>query len=65
MLDIVYDHVDIDPGIVYSIALDHFHNTFRTIIASGNNTVVSDYKKIDVKTKKLLRTLSSNLEKLK
>ncbi len=64
MFDIIIDNVYMDAGILYTIPLNTFHDKFRRIIGSQENTVVSDYKKISPQTKRALGTMCSKLERV-
>ena len=61
MFNIIIDNIYIDAGIIYTKALETFHNTFREIIGSGQNTVTSDYKRVTAKAEKALRTMVGRL----
>jgi hypothetical protein len=64
MFDIIIDNIYIDAGIVYTIALETFHDKFRRIIGSKENTVVSEYKKVSITAQKALRTMMGRLERV-
>ncbi len=64
MFDIIIDNIYIDAGIIYTITLNTFHDYFRKIISSGNNTVISDYKSVSTRTKRSLTTMCSRLERV-
>ncbi len=61
MMDIIIDHTYIDAGIIYTNALSSFHDQFRQIIISKQNTVTSSYKS---KTRSAERALGKMVEKL-
>ncbi len=44
MMDVIIDNVYIDAGIIYTYALESFHDAFRGIMNSEQNTVISTYK---------------------
>ena len=44
MLDLIYDSVKMDGGVLYTSALGSIHATLRTIIDSKTNTVASSFK---------------------
>ncbi len=64
MLDLIFDHIYIDAGIIYTQALSVFHDRFRHIMKSKQNTVVSDYKSLSGQVEKNLKTLTKALDKL-
>ena len=61
MMDIIIDHIYIDAGIIYTNALSSFHDQFRQIMISKNNTVTSAYKS---KAKAANRALGKMTDKL-
>ncbi len=61
MMDIIIDNIYIDAGIIYTNALSSFHDQFRQIMISKNNTVTSSYKS---KAKAADRALGKMTEKL-
>ena len=62
MFNLIIDNIYMDAGILYTIPLNTFHNQFRLIIGSGNNTVVSDYKRLATQTKRALTSLCKRLD---
>lgn len=65
MLDIVINNIYMDPGILYTNALSCFHDAFRHIIESKQNTVSSTYGRSMLRTtKQKLKTLQDSLNKL-
>lgn len=64
MFDIIIDNIYIDAGIIYTKALNTFHDYFRRIIGSGENTVVSEYKSVSIQTKRALNLMSDRLERV-
>ncbi len=64
MFDIIVDNIYIDAGIIYTIPLSTFHNHFREIISSGENTVISKYKSVSNATKRDLNTICKRLERV-
>ncbi len=64
MFDIIIDNIYIDAGIIYTKALETFHDKFRRIIGSKENTVVSEYKKVSITAQKALNTMSRRLERV-
>ncbi len=57
MLDLIFNTVKIDAGIVYTAALGNPHDQLRQIITSKKNTVSSKFKKMD-------KTVAKNLSKM-
>ena len=57
MLDLIFNTVRIDAGIVYTNALGNPHDQLRQIITSKKNTVASKFKRMDT-------TVSRNLSKM-
>lgn len=65
MLDILFESIRIDPGILYSVTMAKFHDTFRTLIKNNDNTVASTFKAKTSEAKKALgRQIVSKLNKL-
>ena len=64
MFDIIIDNIYMDAGILYTIPLSTFHDSFRRIIGSGENTVVSTYKSAATKTTRALNTMCNRLERV-
>ena len=64
MFDLIIDNVYMDAGILYTIALNTFHNTFREIIGSGENTVISGYKRQATTVEKSLSTMCKRLDRI-
>ncbi len=64
MFDIIIDNIYIDAGIVYTIPLSTFHNYFREIIGSKENTVISQYKGVSNMTKSALNVMCKKLERI-
>ena len=64
MFDIIIDNIYMDAGILYTIPLNTFHDSFRRIIGSKENTVVSTYKGADTKTNRALNTMCNRLERV-
>ena len=61
MLDLIFNTIRIDAGIVYTAALGSPHDQFRQIITAKKNTVASRFKKMD---KTVQKNLSKMLKKL-
>jgi hypothetical protein len=65
MLDLLFDSIYIDPGVIFTSALSSFHNDFRGLIASKSNRVMSTYKAKARSAKTLLKkNIVSKLQKL-
>ena len=64
MFNIIIDNIYMDAGIVYTIALDTFHDKFRRIIGSEENTVTSQYKKVSITASRALNTMCKRLERV-
>jgi hypothetical protein len=63
MFDIIVDNIYMDAGILYTIPLNTFHDKFRRIIGSKENTVVSDYKRLATSTERALTSMCRKMEK--
>ncbi|HHT53831.1 MAG TPA: hypothetical protein GX011_02705 [Clostridiales bacterium] len=61
MLDLIYDSIYIDAGVLYTKVLSSVHQQLRTIIRSKNNTVVSTFKTLDKIIEKQLGTLNESI----
>lgn len=65
MMDLIFQNVYIDAGILYTIPLSKFHNTFRTLIKNNDSAVVSSFKATLSSAKKTLnRQIIKKLNKL-
>ena len=62
MFDIIVDNIYMDAGILYTIPLNTFHDKFRRIIGSKENTVVSDYKRLATSTERALTSMCRKME---
>jgi hypothetical protein len=66
MLDMIYENVKIDPGVLYTKSLDSVHQSPRDMVKNGINSVASVYaakaKAIKVR---LLPKLNEDLTDLK
>lgn len=65
MLDMVVQNIYIDAGIIYTAALNSFHDKFRKIVGSQNNTVASDYKSASKLIGRSMSLLIKKLDKIK
>lgn len=45
MMDIIFDNLDYDPGMLYCVALGSFHDQYRSVMASRRNNIVSLFKR--------------------
>ena len=54
MLDMIYENVRVDAGVLYTKVLDSIHQTPRDMVKNGRNTVASTTKKLSVKLEKQL-----------
>ncbi len=65
MLDILFDKVYIDAGVIYTAALSNFHDQFRQLMGQKSNRVMSTYKsKLRATKSALSRNIVKNLQKL-
>ena len=64
MLDLIFNTIRIDAGIVYTNALGSPHDQLRQIITSKKNTVASKFKRMDKTVGKNLSKMIKNLDKL-
>ena len=64
MLDLIFDSIRIDAGIVYTNVLGNPHDHFRQIITSKKNTVSSKFAKMDKTVKKNLNKMIDKLDDL-
>ncbi len=65
MMELVVNNIYIDAGILYTTSFDSFHDRFRTIMKTQNNTVSSDYAGPLTKlTRRALPALETKLDKL-
>jgi hypothetical protein len=44
MLDMIYENVKLDPGVLYTKVLDSIHQAPRDMVKNGSNYVASSYK---------------------
>lgn len=66
MMDIIFDNVYIDAGIIYTSALSSFHDAFRGIMTNKDkgNTVTSTYKTTAKQAQTALNRMAKKLNKL-
>lgn len=62
MLDMIYENVKVDAGVLYTKCIESVHQTPRDMVKNGRNTVASSIKKISQRVeKKLLPELLEDL----
>jgi hypothetical protein len=64
MFDIIIDNIYIDAGIIYTNALNTFHDKFRQIMGGGKNTVTSQYKSVTGSSTRALERMVMKLDKI-
>ena len=64
MFNIIVDNIYMDAGILYTIPLSTFHDHFRRIIGSKENTVTSTYKSVSIVAEKSLKTMCRRLDNI-
>jgi hypothetical protein len=64
MFNIIVDNIYMDAGILYTIPLSTFHDNFRRIIGSKENTVTSTYKSVSIVAGKSLKTMCKRLDNI-
>ena len=64
MLDLIFNTVKIDAGIVYTNVLGNPHDAFRQIITGKKNTVSSRFKKMEKTVTKNLSKMVDKMDKL-
>ncbi len=64
MMDIIVNNIYIDAGIVYTRAISSFHDSFRKVMQSGKNTVVSTYKRTLTAAQRNLGRMLEKLDKI-
>jgi hypothetical protein len=64
MFNIIVDNIYMDDGILYTIPLSTFHDNFRRIIGSKENTVTSTYKSVSIVAGKSLKTMCRRLDNI-
>ena len=64
MLDLIYDSVKMDGGVLYTSSLGSIHATLRTIIDSKTNTVASSFKSSVKVAEKNLERLQDTFRKM-
>lgn len=66
MLDMIYENVKVDAGVLYTKCLDSIHQAPRDMVKNGANYVASSYKKKGVTIeKRLLPDLLEDISRLK
>lgn len=64
MLDLVFDHVVVDAGVIYADSLEYPHHKLRDMILNKTNTVSSQYGKAGSKMNKALTKIVEKMETL-
>jgi hypothetical protein len=64
MMDIITQNLRTDPGYFYVFTFNSFHHGFRNIVASKQNTAVSDYAKRAKADKKLVQGVNRKFARL-
>ncbi len=54
MLDMIYENVKVDAGVLYTKNIESVHQTPRDMVLNGRNTVASMMKKISTRVEKVL-----------
>lgn len=54
MLDMIYENVKVDAGVLYTKNIESVHQTPRDMVLNGRNTVASQMKKISTRVQKIL-----------
>jgi hypothetical protein len=54
MLDMIYENVKVDAGVLYTKNIESVHQTPRDMVLNGRNTVASMMKKISTRVQKVL-----------
>jgi hypothetical protein len=64
MMDIITQNLRTDPGYFYVHTFNGFHHVFRNIIASKQNTAISDYAKRAKSDKKQVKNVNTRFGRL-
>jgi hypothetical protein len=64
MMDIITQNLRTDPGYFYVRTFNSFHHVFRNIIASKQNTAISDYAKRAKSDKKQVKNVNTRFGRL-
>ena len=64
MLDLAFDHVVVDAGVIYADSLEYPHHKLRDMILNKENTVSSQYGKAGSKMNKALTKIVDEMERL-
>ena len=64
MLDIITQNLRTDPGYFYVFTFNAFHHGFRNIIASKQNTAISDYARRAKADQKLVKQVNKRFARL-
>ena len=64
MLDVAFECMVVDAGVIYADAIEYPHHKLRTMVAENSNTVASQYGKVKTQMTKQLRKITNKLEEL-
>ena len=64
MLDLAFDHVIVDAGVVYADTMEYPHHKLRTMIMEKKNTVSSQFGRVGSKMNRALDGIVDKIEKL-
>ena len=64
MLDMIYENIYIDAGVLYTKSLDSVHQKLRDIVKSKSNNSASMFKTLSKVIQKRLDTLMEGLDKV-
>lgn len=64
MLDMAFEHVIVDAGVIYADSLEYPHHHLRTMIKDKNNSVASTFGKSQNKMNKQLTKIVDKMEQL-
>ena len=64
MLDMIYENIYIDAGVLYTKSLESIHQKLRDIVKSKSNNTTSMFKTLSKIVEKRLATLMEGLDKV-
>ena len=64
MLDLAFENVIVDAGVIYADSLDYPHHKLRTMIQEKKNATASEFGKLESKMNKQLDRIASKLDDL-
>ena len=64
MMDMIIENIRTDAGYVYVYCLNGIHHVFRSVVDSGVNTIISDYKARQKGDQKTVKSLNTKLTRL-